>query len=171
MLFHPRPRPPPGDDSLLWLQAPLHAASSGRGGLGPGEAEERRRLVALLLQPPSSGALGADARLLLWRYRLLLQAEARALGRFLRVVDWDLPGEAEHALGLMTGWAPAPEEGVDVPQALELLTPAISQPRVRAWAVEKLGGLADVELQVRGRKGAPSPSCWQERKGCLLNLM
>lgn len=49
--------------------------------------QERRRIAAILRQPPNR-PLHAEERAILWRFRFSLQQEKRALTKFLQCVDW-----------------------------------------------------------------------------------
>eukprot|EP00983_Pelagomonas_calceolata_P042091 1138344-Pelagomonas_calceolata.AAC.4 len=49
--------------------------------------QERRRIAAILRQPPNR-PLHAEERAILWRFRFSLQQETRALTKFLQCVDW-----------------------------------------------------------------------------------
>ena len=69
--------------------------------------------------------LDARDRALLWRFRWALTGEKRALTRVLACVDWGDAAEARQAAVLTAAWTP-----VDIATALELLSPAFSNPEV-----------------------------------------
>ena len=53
--------------------------------------------------------------------------------KFLKCVNWKVPLEAKQATELMVRW-----QAIDVVDALELLSPAFSNPLVRKYAVSRL---------------------------------
>ena len=57
----------------------------------------------------------------------------QALTKFLKCVNWKVPLEAKQATELMVRW-----QAIDVVDALELLSPAFSNPLVRKYAVSRL---------------------------------
>ena len=57
----------------------------------------------------------------------------QALTKFLKSVNWSVNQEAKQALELLPKWSP-----MDVEDALELLSPAFSQPMLRKYAVARL---------------------------------
>ena len=64
--------------------------------------------------------------MLLWRFRWSLVGEPRALTRVLRCVDWADVRDARAAAELIARWAP-----IAIADALELLSPAFTNPEVR----------------------------------------
>jgi phosphatidylinositol 3-kinase len=80
--------------------------------------------------------LDSRDRALLWRFRWALTGEKRALTRVLACVDWGDAAEAKEAAALTAAWAP-----VDIATALELLSPAFSNPEVHglSWLVMNAG--------------------------------
>ncbi|KIH51080.1 phosphoinositide 3-kinase family, accessory domain protein, partial [Ancylostoma duodenale] len=82
---------------------------------------------------PSSQSLTREQRDLVWKFRYFLQADRRALNKFLRSVNWDQPREEQHALALLNDWTP-----IEAEDALELLSPAFTHPAVRCYAVSRL---------------------------------
>ncbi|WKX92385.1 hypothetical protein Q1695_010425 [Nippostrongylus brasiliensis] len=86
-----------------------------------------------IIQLPSSQSLTREQRDLVWKFRYFLQADRRALNKFLRSVNWDQPGEEQHALALLNDWTP-----IEAEDALELLSPAFTHPSVRCYAVSRL---------------------------------
>uniref|UniRef100_A0A8L8K2Q3 Phosphatidylinositol 3-kinase catalytic subunit type 3 n=1 Tax=Heligmosomoides polygyrus TaxID=6339 RepID=A0A8L8K2Q3_HELPZ len=86
-----------------------------------------------IIRLPSSQSLTREQRDLVWKFRYFLQADRRALNKFLRSVNWDQPGEEQHALALLNDWTP-----IEAEDALELLSPAFTHPNVRCYAVSRL---------------------------------
>ena len=72
--------------------------------------------------------LAPEQRMLLWRFRWSLVGEPRALTKVLRCVDWADVRDARAAAELIARWAP-----ISIADALELLSPAFTNPEVRAW--------------------------------------
>ena len=62
----------------------------------------------------------------------------QALTKFLKCVNWNAPLEAKQAVELMVQWQP-----IDVVDALELFTPAFTNPLVRKYAVSRLESAQD----------------------------
>lgn len=58
---------------------------------------------------------------------------SQALAKFLKCVKWEIAAEEKLALELLDKWAP-----MDVQDALELLGPQFTHPRVRSYAVQRL---------------------------------
>lgn len=58
------------------------------------DTEERRRIAAILRQPPNR-PLTVEQKGLLWRFRFSLTSDRRALTRFLKSVDWADAQEAK----------------------------------------------------------------------------
>ncbi len=65
--------------------------------------------------------------------RTIIVALKQALTKFLKSVNWSVNQEAKQALELLPKWSP-----MDVEDALELLSPAFSQPMLRKYAVTRL---------------------------------
>mmetsp|Transcript_623 Transcript_623/g.1491 ORF Transcript_623/g.1491 Transcript_623/m.1491 type:complete len:866 (+) Transcript_623:255-2852(+) len=105
------------------------------------DTEERRRIAAILRQPPNR-PLTVEQKGLLWRFRFSLTSDKSALTRFLKSVDWADAKEAKQAADLMQRWAP-----IDIADALELLSPDFSNEEVRSHAVGVLSRAEDDELQ------------------------
>jgi len=79
------------------------------------DAEERRRLEALVVQPPTT-RLREEERELLWKFRYSLTKDKRALTKLLKCVDWADAREVLQAEKLVGQWVE-----VDVQDLLELL--------------------------------------------------
>ncbi|KAK9840409.1 hypothetical protein WJX74_009457 [Apatococcus lobatus] len=105
------------------------------------DTSERRRINHILSYPPNR-PLGAEERVLMWRFRFSLTSDRRALTKFLKCVDWSDASEARQAAELMQQWAP-----IEIADALELLSPDFSNQEVRAHAVEVLKRADDEELR------------------------
>ncbi|KAL9666604.1 hypothetical protein QQ045_000939 [Rhodiola kirilowii] len=102
---------------------------------------EKKSIQRILKYPPTR-TLSGDERQLLWKFRISLMSEKRALTKFLRCVEWSDIQEAKQALELMYKW-----EMIDVCDALELLSPVFESEEVRAYAVNVLNRADDEELQ------------------------
>lgn len=70
--------------------------------------------------------LAPEQRMLLWRFRWSLVGEPRALTKVLRCVDWADVRDARAAGELIARWAP-----ISIADALELLSPAFTNPEVQ----------------------------------------
>ena len=70
--------------------------------------------------------LAPEQRMLLWRFRWSLVGEPRALTKVLRCVDWADVRDARAASELIARWAP-----ISIADALELLSPAFTNPEVQ----------------------------------------
>ena len=77
----------------------------------------------------------------IWRHRYSCSREGSLLPKFLRVVQWNVPEEAAEAYGLMSIWRLAEPQSY-----LELLGGDFSNEVVRAYAVQRLAALVDVDL-------------------------
>ncbi|KAG8457421.1 hypothetical protein KFE25_011276 [Diacronema lutheri] len=106
------------------------------------DAAERAELRRLLSVPVSYHLTPAQ-RELFWRMRTALLGESRALGKFLRAVDWLDAREVAHVRWLLPRWAPPDAEG-----AVELLGRpfAHAAPVVREYAVVMLARASDAQL-------------------------
>ena len=100
----------------------------------------RDLLFDIILYPPTK-QLTSNEQDLVWKYRYYLSSQKKGLAKFLRCVNWDLEKEAKQALNLLYEWTPA-----DAQDALELLGPDFTQPKVRRYAVECLNKAKDDEL-------------------------
>lgn len=76
-----------------------------------------------------------------WRFRHHLTRDKRALTKLVKSVNWNEAAESRQAIALLPKWAE-----IDVDDALELLGPGVSDPSVRAYAVERLRKADDEEL-------------------------
>ena len=80
--------------------------------------DELRVINEVLMLPPSRH-LSISQRTVLWKFRLYLTSQPRALVRFLKSVDWADSQEAHIAIENMRQW-----QGLDVEQALQVFIPA-----------------------------------------------
>jgi phosphatidylinositol 3-kinase len=80
---------------------------------------------------------------LLFKFRYYLTRHKRALTKFLKSTDWDDPQECQEAMDMLPLWAE-----IDIDDALELLGPAFTHPKVRSYAVGRLRKASDRELQL-----------------------
>ncbi|KAL9082562.1 MAG: hypothetical protein Q9159_006324 [Coniocarpon cinnabarinum] len=80
---------------------------------------------------------------LIWRFRHHLMRNKRALTKFVKSTNWNDMNEARQAVQLLPRWTE-----IDVDDALELLGPTVSNPAVRAYAVDRLRKADDEELLV-----------------------
>lgn len=72
----------------------------------------------------------------MWRFRWSLTGEPRALTKVLRCVDWGDAREARSAGDLIARWAP-----IGLADALELLSPAFSNPEVPPFLLPQMSPL------------------------------
>ncbi|CAJ0578216.1 unnamed protein product, partial [Mesorhabditis spiculigera] len=94
---------------------------------------EAKAKLEQLLQHPSSLPLTFEQRDLVWKFRYFLQRESRALTKFVRSVNWENAVEEQQALELLKDW-----RAIEAEDALELLSPSITHPAVRGYAVSRL---------------------------------
>ncbi|KAJ1628180.1 hypothetical protein T492DRAFT_1145798, partial [Pavlovales sp. CCMP2436] len=106
------------------------------------DASERAQIRRVLAAPPTHHLSPAEKETL-WRFRSSLLPERKALGKFLRCVDWQDPREVGVVRRLLPDWAPPA-----VDDALELLsrTFAHADPLVRRYAVCCLARASDAQL-------------------------
>ncbi|KQK78758.1 phosphatidylinositol 3-kinase catalytic subunit type 3 isoform X5 [Amazona aestiva] len=102
-------------------------------------AATRDQLNIIVSYPPTK-QLTYEEQDLVWKFRYYLTNQEKALTKFLKCVNWDLPQEAKQALELLGKWKP-----MDVEDSLELLSSHFSNPTVRRYAVARLQQ-ADDEL-------------------------
>ncbi|KHN83796.1 Phosphatidylinositol 3-kinase catalytic subunit type 3 [Toxocara canis] len=94
-----------------------------------------------ILQMPSSHAISVEQRDLIWKFRYYLKNNRKALTKFVRSVNWEESEEASQALQLILSWQP-----VDAGDALELLSPAFLDGRVRRYAVSRLAHASSEQI-------------------------
>ncbi|CAK0784160.1 hypothetical protein CVIRNUC_007363 [Coccomyxa viridis] len=137
------PDPEVGRENPSELKAAKLARGMARGvedrDLKP-NTQERQQIEAIIVGPPNR-PLAPEQRMLLWCFRWSLVGEPRALTKVLRCVDWADVRDARAAAELIARWAP-----ISIADALELLSPAFTNPEVRAHAVEVLKRTEDEEL-------------------------
>ncbi|KAL8613416.1 hypothetical protein ACOMHN_057136 [Nucella lapillus] len=104
------------------------------------DARTRDWLKKIVGYPPAT-QLTSEEQDLVWKFRFYLSTQKEALTKFLKCVNWNVPLEAKQATELMVRW-----QAIDVVDALELLSPAFSNPLVRKYAVSRLEWADDEEL-------------------------
>ncbi|GAB1301516.1 Phosphatidylinositol 3-kinase catalytic subunit type 3 [Apodemus speciosus] len=95
-------------------------------------ATTRDQLNIIVSYPPTK-QLTYEEQDLVWKFRYYLTNQEKALTKFLKCVNWDLPQEAKQALELLGKWKP-----MDVEDSLELLSSHYTNPTVRRYAVARL---------------------------------
>ena len=105
-------------------------------------AKLRDELNEILSYGPTQD-LNPQEKDLLWTFRRHLSRDKRALTKVVKATDWSNSKEARALTDLIPKWAE-----IDVDSALELLGPTITNPIVRAYAVDRLRKADDHELQL-----------------------
>lgn len=82
---------------------------------------------------PSTKPLSSEEQDLIWKFRFYLITQKKALAKFLKCLNWDVPSEAAQAIDLLSKWSP-----MDIEDALELLSPQFQHQAVRRYAVSRL---------------------------------
>uniref|UniRef100_A0A5F8HG43 Phosphatidylinositol 3-kinase catalytic subunit type 3 n=1 Tax=Monodelphis domestica TaxID=13616 RepID=A0A5F8HG43_MONDO len=103
-------------------------------------AATRDQLNIIVSYPPTK-QLTYEEQDLVWKFRYYLTNQEKALTKFLKCVNWDLPQEAKQALELLGKWKP-----MDVEDSLELLSSHFTNPTVRRYAVARLQQADDEDL-------------------------
>ncbi|XP_045081482.1 phosphatidylinositol 3-kinase catalytic subunit type 3 isoform X1 [Coregonus clupeaformis] len=103
-------------------------------------AATRDQLNVIVNYPPTK-QLSSEEQDLVWKFRYYLTTQEKALTKFLKCVNWALPGEAKQALELLGKWRP-----MDVEDSLELLSSQFTNPTVRRYAVTRLQQADDEDL-------------------------
>uniref|UniRef100_A0A8C0M3U7 Phosphatidylinositol 3-kinase catalytic subunit type 3 n=1 Tax=Canis lupus familiaris TaxID=9615 RepID=A0A8C0M3U7_CANLF len=103
-------------------------------------AATRDQLNIIVSYPPTK-QLTYEEQDLVWKFRYYLTNQEKALTKFLKCVNWDLPQEAKQALELLGKWKP-----MDVEDSLELLSSHYTNPTVRRYAVARLRQADDEDL-------------------------
>ncbi|XP_073926015.1 phosphatidylinositol 3-kinase catalytic subunit type 3 isoform X6 [Castor canadensis] len=103
-------------------------------------AATRDQLNIIVSYPPTK-QLTYEEQDLVWKFRYYLTNQEKALTKFLKCVNWDLPQEAKQALELLGKWKP-----MDVEDSLELLSSHFTNPTVRRYAVARLRQADDEDL-------------------------
>uniref|UniRef100_A0AAA9THW9 Phosphatidylinositol 3-kinase catalytic subunit type 3 n=1 Tax=Bos taurus TaxID=9913 RepID=A0AAA9THW9_BOVIN len=104
-------------------------------------AATRDQLNIIVSYPPTK-QLTYEEQDLVWKFRYYLTNQEKALTKFLKCVNWDLPQEAKQALELLGRWKP-----MDVEDSLELLSSQYTNPTVRRYAVARLRQADDESRQ------------------------
>ena len=105
-------------------------------------AKLRDELNEILAYGPTQ-ELNAQEKDLLWTFRRHLSRDKRALTKVVKATDWSSVKEANALIDLIPRWSE-----IDVDSALELLGPTVTNPVVRAYAVDRLRKADDHELQL-----------------------
>lgn len=132
-------------DSPAEVMAQKLARSAARGNDNPTlrpNTQEKAELERIIRYSPTK-ILTREEKELIWRYRYALTHEGKALTKFLKCVDWADAEEAAQASKLMRQWA-----GIDVGDALEMLSPVFPIEAVRSHAVEFLRILPDDNIHL-----------------------
>ncbi|EPY73351.1 phosphatidylinositol 3-kinase catalytic subunit type 3 [Camelus ferus] len=95
----------------------------------------------IIVSYPPTKQLTYEEQDLVWKFRYYLTNQEKALTKFLKCVNWDLPQEAKQALELLGKWKP-----MDVEDSLELLSSHYTNPTVRRYAVARLRQADDEDL-------------------------
>ncbi|XP_038831812.1 phosphatidylinositol 3-kinase catalytic subunit type 3 [Salvelinus namaycush] len=103
-------------------------------------AATRDQLNVIVNYPPTK-QLSSEEQDLVWKFRYYLTTQEKALTKFLKCVNWALPGEAKQDLELLGKWRP-----MDVEDSLELLSSQFTNPTVRRYAVTRLQQADDEDL-------------------------
>uniref|UniRef100_A0A8C4GNG8 Phosphatidylinositol 3-kinase catalytic subunit type 3 n=1 Tax=Dicentrarchus labrax TaxID=13489 RepID=A0A8C4GNG8_DICLA len=103
-------------------------------------AATRDQLNIIVSYPPTK-LLSSEEQDLVWKFRYYLTTQEKALTKFLKCVNWDMPQEAKQALELLGKWRP-----MDVEDSLELLSSQFTNPTVRRYAVARLQQADDEDL-------------------------
>ena len=103
-------------------------------------AKLRTHITKIVNAPPTQ-VLTSDQKSLLWQFRYYLMEQKAALPKFLQSVSWQSKQEAEEALELLYKWQP-----LDPADALELLQPTFTEPKVRRYAISRLQCADNEEL-------------------------
>ncbi|RKP02093.1 hypothetical protein CXG81DRAFT_11220, partial [Caulochytrium protostelioides] len=126
---------------------------SDRRGYGPLDRElkpnaQARDALQTIIRYPPHQELSSEEKDLVWKFRMHLTRDKKALTKFLRSVTWSDPGEVRQALELLPYWV-----AIDVEDALELLSAEFNthpeqHAAVRAFAVQQLRHADDNDLQL-----------------------
>jgi phosphatidylinositol 3-kinase len=92
-----------------------------------------RGIIMNVVNLPPTQVLMSNEKSLIWQFRYYLMQEKAALPKFLQSVSWQVKQEAEEAIDLLYKWQP-----LDAAEALELLTPTYTEPKVRKYAISRL---------------------------------
>ncbi|KAF4131656.1 Phosphatidylinositol 3- and 4-kinase [Phytophthora infestans] len=103
---------------------------------------DKQRLLQRLRRDPLVD-LSADDRTFIWTSRLMLMEDSALLPAFLLSVDWGHREQVLEAYRLLLHW-----KQPTYLQALQLLSPLYSDPKVRAYAVRCMHALPDYRLQL-----------------------
>ena len=102
---------------------------------------QARDILNNIVNYPSTTILTSQEQDLVWKYRFYLLNQKKALTKFLKCINWEVPNEATQAIELMCRWHP-----MDIEDALELFSPQFRHPSVRSYAVSRLEQAPDEDL-------------------------
>ena len=102
----------------------------------------RDALNTIISYPPTT-VLTIEEQDMIWKFRYYLSSQKKALTKFVKCVNWKVPGEERQALDMLNLWAPPDPE-----DALELLGPAFTHPAVRRYAITRLNHALDDDLML-----------------------
>ncbi|XP_011311531.1 phosphatidylinositol 3-kinase catalytic subunit type 3 [Fopius arisanus] len=102
----------------------------------------RDALNTIVGYPPTT-ALSTEEQDLIWKFRFHLSNQKKALTKFVKCVNWKMPGEEKQALEMLALWTPPDPE-----DALELLGPAFTHPAIRRYAIGRLNQAHDDDLML-----------------------
>lgn len=70
-----------------------------------------RDALNTILSYPTTTTLSTEEQDLIWKFRFYLSTQKKALTKFVKCVNWKMPGEERQALEMLTLWAhPDPED-------------------------------------------------------------
>ncbi|KAK3732085.1 hypothetical protein RRG08_026470 [Elysia crispata] len=104
------------------------------------DASTRDLLNKIVGYPPTK-TLSSEEQDLVWKFRFYLSSQKEALAKFLKSVNWKQAQESTAALEMLMVWSP-----MNVEDALELLSPSFTHPRVRKYAISRLRQANDEDL-------------------------
>ncbi|KAJ8676967.1 hypothetical protein QAD02_012754 [Eretmocerus hayati] len=103
---------------------------------------DRDALYTIITYPPTT-ILSTEEKDLIWKFRFYLSTKKKALTKFIKCVNWKVPGEERQAIEMLAVWSPPDPE-----DALELLGPAFRHPIVRRYAIRRLDDAGDDDLML-----------------------
>ncbi|XP_005106443.1 phosphatidylinositol 3-kinase catalytic subunit type 3 [Aplysia californica] len=104
------------------------------------DAHTRDLLNTIVGYPPTK-TLSSEEQDLVWKFRFYLSSQKEALAKFLKSVNWKNAQESNAALEMLMTWSP-----MNVEDALELLSPTFTHPKVRKYAIMRLRQANDEDL-------------------------
>lgn len=104
------------------------------------DAHTRDILNTIVGYPPTK-TLSSEEQDLVWKFRFYLSSQKEALAKFLKSCNWKNAQESNAALEMLMTWTP-----MNVEDALELLSPLFTHPKVRKYAIMRLRQAKDEDL-------------------------